>query len=85
MLFSILTVVGVKGNRQKTHLISQSREDPFEMALRQTDDPFARKCLEYLQRWAPASDKSSPNITAAFLLTNVELAIAARNATTWAR
>lgn len=61
------------------------QHDPFQEALRQTDDPFSRRCLEYLQKWAPPSDKTSSNITAAFLSENVELAIAARNATEWGR
>ena len=60
-------------------------EDAFAIAVARARDPVKQRCLEYLQKWAPAADKSSPNITAEFLEQNVELALAARNLTVWGR
>jgi hypothetical protein len=39
----------------------------------------------YLHAYAPPTDRTSPNSTAAFLLSNVKLALEARNATSWGR
>eukprot|EP00729_Bicosta_minor_P023293 gene23293-10906_t len=48
-------------------------------------DPTEQECLAYLRKYAPLPDRTSPNITADFLVQNVQLALEARNATSWGR
>jgi len=55
------------------------------MTVTTYDDPTEQECLAYLRKYAPPADRTSPNITAAFLLNNIQLALKARNATAWGR
>ena len=60
-------------------------QHPHTHTHKHADDPTELECLDYLRTYAPPSDLSSSNITKDFLLGNVRLALAARNATSWGR
>ena len=64
--------------------LALARRDPFQEAAAAAATAAERECVEYLGRWAPEGDHRSPNITAAFLLDDVRLALSARNASGWA-